>query len=159
MSEVDLSDLLAMAYERWSPAALAAGVALKVAMGERPGSIRADAEALASVADHLIERALEETSAGGLITLEASRAMGEAVISVADTGRGIPFDVQARIFERFTGVEGAGAGLGLSLVKGLVELHGGWVFVESEPGRGARFSCHLPENARAAEDLPAAEEA
>ena len=64
-------------------------------------------------------------------------------IAVADDGRGIPFDIQARVFDRF-GANGP-AGLGLPLVKALIELHGGWVALESEPGAGATFTCHLPE--------------
>jgi hypothetical protein len=65
-------------------------------------------------------------------------------LEVADTGRGIPFHVQAHIFDRFSGEEGAAPGLGLALVKALVELHGGWVALESEPGVSAAFACHLP---------------
>jgi hypothetical protein len=69
---------------------------------------------------------------------------------VADTGRGIPFHVQAKIFDRFVGRDSGGPGLGLALVKALVELHGGWVALESEPGHGATFTCHLPEAVQAA---------
>jgi signal transduction histidine kinase len=108
--------------------------------------IEADAAALTSVLDHLIDNALAGTPSGGRISIGAERAHGQVNLSVADTGRGIPFDVQARLFERFSGLEDSGAGLGLALVKALVELHGGWVSVESEPGRGARFTCHLPED-------------
>ena len=67
-------------------------------------------------------------------------------LEVADTGRGIPFHVQAHIFDRFVGRDRGGPGLGLALVKSLVELHGGWVALESEPGHGAVFTCHLPES-------------
>ena len=71
-------------------------------------------------------------------------------LQVADTGRGIPFHVQAHIFDRFVGRDRGGPGLGLALVKALVELHGGWVALESEPGAGATFTCHLPEAAQSA---------
>ena len=74
--------------------------------------------------------------------------MGEIQLSVADTGRGIPFHVQAHIFDRFVGRERGGPGLSLALVKALTELHGGWVALESEPGAGATFTCHLPEEAQ-----------
>jgi signal transduction histidine kinase len=67
---------------------------------------------------------------------------------VSDTGRGIPFHVQAHIFDRFVGRDQGGPGLGLALVKALVELHGGWVALESEPGAGSTFTCHLPEAAQ-----------
>jgi signal transduction histidine kinase len=83
------------------------------------------------------------------VTLGAKRALGEVQVTVADTGRGIPFHVQAHIFDRFIGRDRGGPGLGLALVKALIELHGGWVALESEPGAGATFTCHLPETAYA----------
>ena len=73
---------------------------------------------------------------------------------MSDTGRGIPFHVQAHIFDRFIGRERGGPGLSLALVKALTELHGGWVALESEPGAGATFACHLPEAAQAAAAQP-----
>jgi signal transduction histidine kinase len=75
-------------------------------------------------------------------------------VQVTDTGRGIPFHVQAHIFDRFVGRDRGGPGLGLALVKALVELHGGWVALESEPGKGATFTLHLPETAQAAAGQP-----
>ena len=88
------------------------------------------------------------------MTLAADGAAGRgAASSVSDTGRGIPFHVQAHIFDRFVGRDRGGPGLGLALVKALVELHGGWVALESEPGAGATFTCHLPEAARAPAEL------
>ena len=82
---------------------------------------------------------------GGRVTLSARRALGEVRLDVSDTGRGVPFHVQAHIFDRFVGRDRGGPGLGLALVKALVELHGGWVALESEPGAGSTFTCHLPE--------------
>ena len=84
------------------------------------------------------------------MTLSAQRAISEVQIKVSDTGRGIAFHVQAHIFDRFVGRDRGGPGLGLALVKSLIELHGGWVALESEPGAGATFTCHLPETAYAA---------
>ncbi len=145
MGDTDVGALLESARVRWSERAIDGAVALEIQPGEAPGDIRADAESLARVLDHLIEHALRQTPPGGRVTLSARRSRGEVCLEVADTGRGIPFHVQAHIFDRFSGEEGAGAGLGLALVKALVELHGGWVAVESEPGAGAAFACHLPE--------------
>ena len=86
--------------------------------------------------------------------LSAVRAPGEVCLSVSDNGRGFPFDVQAHIFDRFSSQNRGGPGLGLALVRSLVELHGGWVALESEPGVGATFTCHLPEEAQTPEARP-----
>ena len=67
------------------------------------------------------------------------------LLTVADTGVGIPIADQARVFEKFErGVRQPGAGLGLSLVKSLIELHGGAVVIESASGQGTRITCRLP---------------
>ncbi|HEY2049029.1 MAG TPA: ATP-binding protein [Caulobacteraceae bacterium] len=145
LAQVDLGELISRTATRWTARAAEGGIDLEIEPSTEPVMIEADASALASVLDHLIDNALTPTPSGGRVSVGAERAHGEVSLSVADTGRGIPFDVQARLFERFSGLEDSGAGLGLALVKALVELHGGWVSVESEPGRGARFTCHLPE--------------
>lgn len=145
LSPTNLHALLQGATDRWRDAARDAGVNLGVSTGDGAGAVLADEAHLSRVMDHLVEHALRQTPAGGSVTLAARRAHGEVCIEVTDTGRGIPFHVQAHIFDRFNGEETAGAGLGLALVKALVELHGGWVAVESEPGAGATFACHLPD--------------
>jgi signal transduction histidine kinase len=144
LAETDVAALLDGAHGRWNARAAEAGVALHLSAPDAQGTIRADAAGLARVLDHLIDHALRQTAPGGRVTLSARRTADEVCLQVADTGRGIPFHVQAHIFDRFSGEEGAAAGLGLALVKALVELHGGWVALESEPGAGAAFACHLP---------------
>ena len=144
LAETGVAALVSEAVSRWRARAEEGGVRLDIAPREEPGAILADAASLARVLDHLIDYALRQTGPGGAVTLSARRTTGEVCLEVADTGRGIPFHVQAHIFDRFNGEEGAGAGLGLALVKALVEQHGGWVAVESEPGSGATFACHLP---------------
>jgi signal transduction histidine kinase len=149
---LDLGDVhidlhLEEARERWREEAQAGGLKIVVDCPADIGLIRADSRRLNQTIDHLMENAVRQTPAGGLITLSAVRTFGEVQIQVADTGRGIPFHVQAHIFDRFIGRDRGGPGLGLALVKALVELHGGWVALESEPGQGSRFTCHLPESA------------
>ena len=82
----------------------------------------------------------------GEIALAAERAGGEVVLSVRDTGPGIPEDQRAHVFDRFWQTTHArqGTGLGLSIAKGLVELHGGRIWVASQPGAGSTFSFTLP---------------
>jgi len=158
IEDVDVGSLAAAAARRWAGEARAAGVEIALA-GEGTGEgaaglIRGDARRLAQVLDHLTQNALRHTPAGGTVTLSASRAPGEARLQVADNGRGIPFHVQAHIFDRFSGQDRGGPGLGLALVKALVELHGGWVALESEPGAGSAFTCHLPEAGLTPEGRP-----
>ena len=149
LGDVDLSELLEAAAGRWKAAADEANAAISVNAESDAGVIRADRRRLDQVLDHLMENAVRQSPPGGVIGLGARRAYGEAQIQVSDEGRGIPFHVQAHIFDRFVSRDRGGPGLGLALVKALVELHGGWVALESEPGKGAAFTCHLPEVAQA----------
>jgi signal transduction histidine kinase len=146
LGDVDVTALLRAAAGRAARDAEEAEVAISVCEGSA-GVIRADGRRLAQALDHLMANALRSTPAGGEIMLDARRALGEVKIRVKDTGRGIPFHVQAHIFDRFVGRDRGGPGLGLALVKALVELHGGWVALESEPGAGATFTLHMPETA------------
>lgn len=147
IEDVNVAVLLAEAADHWRAEAEAAGVEIRVEHAPDVGLIRGDNRRLLQVLDHLVENALRQTPAGGCVTVCARRALGEIQLQVSDTGRGIPFHVQAHIFDRFIGRERGGPGLGLALVKALTELHGGWVALESEPGAGATFTCHLPEEA------------
>ncbi len=147
VEDVDVAELLADAAQRWGGAAEAEGIAIAVAVEADSGLIRGDSRRLGQVLDHLAQNAIRHTPAGGSVTFAAERALGEIRLQVADTGRGIPFHVQAHIFDRFGGPARGGPGLGLALVKAIVELHGGWVALESEPNAGAAFTCHLPEAA------------
>lgn len=149
LGEVNVADLLSETADRWRPQAEAGKVSIALESRDDVGVIRGDRRRLSQILDHLMENAVGQTPAGGVVTLAARKTLGEVQLQVADTGRGIPFHVQAHIFDRFIGRERGGPGLGLALVKALTELHGGWVALESEPGAGATFTCHLPEEAHA----------
>ncbi|CAN7578310.1 PAS-domain containing protein [Phenylobacterium sp. LjRoot164] len=154
LEDVRVADLLGEAAARWEKEAEAAQVIIKVEHPDDIGLLRGDVRRLAQTLDHLAENAVRQTPPGGIVTIAARRGLGEVQLQVTDTGRGIPFHVQAHIFDRFIGRERGGPGLGLALVKALVELHGGWVALESEPGAGATFTCHLPEAAQGAAGHP-----
>jgi signal transduction histidine kinase len=144
-ADVVICDLLERAAQKFSRESADQEVEVVVDCGPEAGLIRADAVRLGQALDHLLENALRQSPRGGKITLTAHRAASEVTLKVTDQGRGIPFHVQAHIFDRFVGRERGGPGLGLALVKALVELHGGWVALESEPGAGSTFTLHLPE--------------
>jgi len=154
LEEVRVAQLLESGAERWGAAAETARVRLDVEASDDVGLIRGDARRLAQILDHLVANALAQTPPEGSVTVAVKKGLGEVQLTVSDTGRGIPFHVQAHIFDRFIGRERGGPGLALALVKALTELHGGWVALESEPGAGAAFTCHLPEEAQAAAAQP-----
>ena len=149
LGDAPVQPLLAGAAERWAREAQEAEARIVIDCPEDIGVVRADARRLGQVLDHLTENAVRQSPKGGVVHLAARRGLGEIQIEVSDQGRGIPFHVQAHIFDRFTTRDRGGPGLGLALVKALVELHGGWIALQSEPGQGAAFTCHLPEEAYA----------
>jgi signal transduction histidine kinase len=117
--------------------------------GELP-RVRADRDAIAQAISNLIDNAIQYSGDARQINLYASAGDGHVTVAVEDFGVGIPQDEIDRVFERFYrgGHELTrtvkGSGLGLTLVKEVVEAHGGTVHVESEPGRGSTFSIRLP---------------
>jgi PAS domain S-box-containing protein len=124
-------------------------------VGERV-RVRGDASRLEQVINNLVDNALKYTPAGGSVSVSTERAGSEAVLRVRDTGKGIPADVLARVFELFVQEpqtldrSRGGLGLGLALVKRLVELHGGSVAAASAgPGQGSEFVVRLPALATA----------
>ncbi|MCS7260974.1 MAG: ATP-binding protein, partial [Anaerolineae bacterium] len=112
--------------------------------------VQADYERIREVLTNLLSNAIKYSPAGGLIRVSGTVRDNEVVISVSDEGVGIPEHEQERIFEPFSRVDSSltrqtpGAGLGLFLVKSVVEAHGGRVWVDSRLGRGSTFFFTLP---------------
>lgn len=107
-----------------------------------------DPDRLTQAVGNLLSNAIRYTPEGGTVTVEVAAKAGHAVISVADTGVGIELADQDKVFRRFwradSSREGTGVGIGLALVKEIVDRHGGTIRVESSPGRGTRFDISLP---------------
>jgi PAS domain S-box-containing protein len=115
--------------------------------------VEGDERRIRQVVFNLLSNAVKFTPEGGRIRLWVERTDGEVRVSVTDTGPGVAAGDQERIFEEFQQTEtgeryGEGTGLGLALTKRLVELHGGRIWVESEPGRGSTFAFTLPVGSR-----------
>jgi PAS domain S-box-containing protein len=150
---LDLADLVCRVAEDHAALFAAAGVTLVVAPGTVPVPLLGDPTRLGQVLGNLLHNAAKFTPRGGRVgvCLRVDEAAGHAVISVRDTGVGIDAEILPRIFNAFTQAESTlsrsrgGLGLGLALVKGLSELHGGTVEARSEgPGKGAEMIVRLP---------------
>ncbi|MQA73136.1 MAG: HAMP domain-containing protein [Solirubrobacterales bacterium] len=146
---VELREVVADSVEAAHPAAEEAGVKLQAEVDGVP-AIDGDSGRLGQAVDNLLSNAIKFTPRGGLVSVRARSAGEEALISVSDTGVGIPAADQARLFERFFRASSArsghtpGVGLGLVITRAIVEGHGGRLELESEAGAGATFTLHFP---------------
>jgi two-component system, NtrC family, sensor histidine kinase GlrK len=149
---VDLERLVTRAAEELRPQAEEAGVTLA---RERVGAwftVNGDEDRLVQVVVNLLANAIRFTPAGGRVVARVVDAGHECEVQVEDTGLGIPAAELPHIFETYRQAHlgKGGTGLGLSIVRGLVQAHGGRVTVESQEGKGSRFSVLLPREVRAA---------
>lgn len=115
--------------------------------GSRLPPVDVDRERILQVLSNVVGNAVKHTPQGGRVTIRAEPRPDEVLVSVADTGPGIPPDQLPFIFDRFWRAENSerrGIGLGLSIAKGIVEAHGGRIWVESRPGEGSVFYFTLP---------------
>jgi signal transduction histidine kinase len=143
---VDLAKVVARSLDELHPNAEAAGVALSTTTSGADFSVLGDEPALMRVVVNLVGNAVKFTARGGSVLAQVRDWGAEVEVRVTDTGVGIGADDLLRIFDPYrqahTGRKGSG--LGLAVVKGLVETHGGRVTVESEPGKGSCFAVTLP---------------
>ena len=118
---------------------------IEIEVDQAAESGRFDPERLQQVMLNLLRNALQAMEGDGKLRLSARRATGLLILGVEDNGKGIPPEVLSDVFNPFFTTKENGTGLGLAIVRKIVELHGGNLFVTSEPGRGTRFDIHLPQ--------------
>ena len=162
-ASVLLADVVGSAVEASRPSIEEAGHTLSVSIPEEPVALDADLTRLAQVFSNLLTNSAKYTERGGQIWLTAERREGVVVVRVRDTGIGIPATDLSKIFDMFSQVDRSverstgGLGIGLALVKGLVEMHGGTVTAESDgAGMGSLFTVRLPVACAVREPTPAA---
>lgn len=147
--KIDIGPMLEIIVSSFKAAVKAKGLDLKVKMEKSCPPVYADRDKLTQVFVNLLSNALKFTKKG-YIELSASKAKDGVVFSVEDSGSGIPVDKQKYIFSKFNELKylneagEKGSGLGLSIAKGIVEMHGGSIKVESAPSKGSKFTFSIP---------------
>lgn len=148
---IELAPVVESAVEAARPTAAAKSIRLELSMDSATGRVSGDAARLQQIVSNLVSNAVKFTDGGGRVSVWLGRVGAHVHIRVSDTGKGIAPELLPRIFERFHQAESAstrlhgGLGLGLAIVRQLVELHGGRVGVESPgAGKGATFTVELP---------------
>ncbi|MEA3308528.1 MAG: GAF domain-containing sensor histidine kinase [Chloroflexota bacterium] len=159
LESVDLGALISEVVDVWQPLMAGKKQTLRKSLPESARCLRLDAEKIVTVLNNLLNNAMKFTAEGGMIKVSMRHQTGKVLICISDTGVGIPQSKLSRIFERFYQVEDhmtrryQGIGLGLSVAKRIVELHGGYIWAESVEGKGSRFLFNLPRNLEATEQV------
>lgn len=144
---IEVPGMVEEAVDLVRPLALEKGLALRTDLAAPLPAVRSEKERVLQVFSNLLGNAIKFTPPAGTITVQASALPGEVSFAVRDTGPGIQPMQLSHIFDRFWQARAAaraGAGLGLAIAKGIVEAHGGRIWVESKPGSGATFHFTLP---------------
>jgi signal transduction histidine kinase len=160
---VDAAEMLHEAEELFRAQANVAQVSLAVHLDDGLPPVHADRHRVMQVVSNLIGNAMKFTPPGGRVEVRAERRDAQVLFTISDTGPGIPKENLNDIFSPYwqaKRTERMGAGLGLPIAKGIVEAHGGRIWVESDPGRGTQFYFTLPVDTSPREELtPTAESA
>ncbi|HEU5205629.1 MAG TPA: HAMP domain-containing sensor histidine kinase [Candidatus Limnocylindrales bacterium] len=156
----DLRAAVEDAVEQADGAAAKRRIALRLHLPDQPVRIRHDPQRIGQVVQNLVLNAIKFTGRSGSVDVSLESLEDGARIAVVDTGVGIDADELPHIFERFyrgsqaNEARGSGSGLGLAIVRSIVDMHGGSIEVESQVGRGSRFTVVLPADPRVAEGTP-----
>lgn len=149
-SQASIGALVAEAVEEVHPTAEAKGQMLRMELAQQLPPLDMDVDMIRRVLINLLENAIKYARSGDQITVRASAQDGKLLVSVADSGPGIPGDDLEKIFDKFTRVtrdnRPKGLGLGLAFCRMAVEAHAGEIWVESEEGKGSTFSFTLPHS-------------
>ena len=138
--KVDLNNLLKQSL---ADAVLTPGIKVEVGCAD-PVFAEVDSYKIRRVMDNLVKNAVEAMKDGGILRVNIEDSEGLALITVSDTGRGIPLDVASKLFTPFYTTKVTGTGLGLAICKQVVEAHRGRIEFESLVGRGTVFKVTLP---------------
>jgi signal transduction histidine kinase len=148
LEDVDVAEAMKAAAAGVQDRLSEAAIELRIVMTDGVGSLRADGRRVRQILFNLLSNAINYSEAGQTVTLAAMRRGAEIVFKVSDRGRGIPPEMIDRVFERFetfpNGSRHRGPGLGLSIVRAMVELHQGRVLIDTAPREGTTVTCIFP---------------
>ena len=159
LEDLDVEEAMKAAAEGVQDRLREANIDLRIVATNDVGTMHADGRRVRQVLFNLLSNAIGFSEPGQTVTLATMRRQDEIVFKVSDRGRGIPPEQLERVFDRFeannAGTKHRGPGLGLSMVKALVELHGGKVVIDSVVGEGTVVTCVFPTRAAPAAAVPA----
>lgn len=154
----DLNGLVRAAVEQMRPLAGDKNIRMRLALATDLPAIYVEPDMIERVVSNLIDNAIKYTPDDGVILISTASSGSEAYLRVKDTGPGIPLDAQRSIFDKFARVRyrdaPRGVGLGLAFCKLAIEAHGGRIWVQSAADTGSVFTCALPVDAPATNELP-----
>jgi len=151
LEEFDIRDCVAGSLERLDPQLNEKGLKVETSFPDDPVMVKADWDRITQVMINLLDNAINYSRQDGTIEIKIEDRPHDILVQVADHGSGIPRHETSRIFERFYRVDkartrkGGGSGLGLSIVKHIIEVHGGYIDVRSQVGQGSTFFFTLPK--------------
>jgi signal transduction histidine kinase len=141
---VQAGQLASDVMELVQPEAEQLGIETELVQSQEPVIVWADEDLLRQALLNVVKNALDAMPGGGRLRVTVARRPGEGEIAVSDTGPGIPKEIRDRIFDPYFTTKVRGSGIGLALTMRALQLHGGAVEVESEPGQGSTFRLRLP---------------
>ncbi len=144
MKPTDLAEVVEEVVDFFNPTARAAAIEIKSYLPADLPAVALDADLFKQALLNLLLNAQQAMPDGGEITLQASAGDSGVSLSVIDTGKGMTPEVAAKVFRPFFSTRQGGTGLGLATTRKIVEAHGGTIEVQSEVGRGSKFTIHLP---------------
>jgi PAS domain S-box-containing protein len=156
-----IADMIHQAEQGIAPTALSAGVRVVTSIPEGLPLVMADPDRIVQALMNLLSNAVKFAPAGSAVTVSAEASEDAVTVTVADEGEGIAPENVKRLFQKFQQLDSSasrrkgGTGLGLAITRALVEQHGGRIWVESQPGRGSRFSFTLPAAVEPGAPMPA----
>ncbi|MGQ9498960.1 MAG: sensor histidine kinase [Dissulfurimicrobium sp.] len=140
----DIKAIVSEVLRTWQPSLLKKGVRLMADMPEESIEIMANRRVLKTALLHILRNALEASPSGGTVHVKIMRQEGKPVVIISDNGPGIPPDVRKRLFVTPVTTKPEGTGLGLFLVKEIIEEHQGEIEIDSEAGKGTTVTCRFP---------------